>query len=392
MNKEVLKTGVQNFIEKNWNTDIVSVLLKKPIFESVSQQALAQQLEGKKKAKYKLPTWFESTGIYYPKKLHLEQTSSETTAQYKANLIDGKTLIDITGGFGVDSYFFSKKMTSIVHCETNPELSEIAAHNFRAMGADNVSFHNEDGLTFLKAHKSTFDWVYADPSRRDNNKQRVFLLEDCVPDIIGNLEAIFEKTDKVLLKTSPLLDLTKGAKELEHVVEIHVVSVKNEVKELLWILKRDHGDEPKITATNLENDGAQYFSFWPSEEKDAKADLALPSKFLYEPNAAILKAGAFKLTADRFGIQKLHEHSHLYTSNRLIDFPGRRFAIRSVIAYGKKALKDLGVEKANITVRNFPESVATIRKKHKIKDGGDCYLFFTTNIHGKLIVLKCTKI
>lgn len=392
MNKEVLKTGVQSFIEKNWNTDIVSVMLKKPIFDTISQQELAQQLEGKKKAKNKLPTWFGSTGIYYPKKVHLEQTSSEATAEYKANLISGKALIDITGGFGVDSHYFSKKIDTVIHCEINKALAEIVAHNSAILGSENIKVHYGDGLKFINGYAGKIDWVYADPSRRDAKKQRVFLLGDCIPDIVGNLGSIFEKTPNVLLKTSPLLDISKGLQELKHVVEIHVVAVKNEVKELLWVMNKGHGEEPRIIAVNLTGSGVQHFSFLPSEEKDAVANLALPDEFLYEPNAAILKAGAFKAVGKRFNLQKLHEHSHLYTSTSPIDFPGRCFKVQSVLPYEKKALQQAGLNKANVTVRNFMESVAAIRKKHKIKDGGDTFLFFTTNMHGKLVVLKCTKI
>tara|TARA_Y100001933_G_scaffold172174_2_gene170318 strand:+ start:7115 stop:8293 length:1179 start_codon:yes stop_codon:yes gene_type:complete len=392
LNKNILKTGVQTFIEKKWNADIMSVLLKKPVFEDISQQELVQQLEGKKKSKDKLPTWFNTMGIYYPKKRNLEQTSSEITAAYKAALVSGKSLVDLTGGFGVDTYFFSNKIARVDHCEIDAELSEIVAHNFSLFGIENVSFHTKDGMEFLKECNGKADWVYADPSRRDDKKGRVFLLKDCEPDIVGNLDTILEKTANVLLKTSPLLDISQGTKELKHVAKIHVVALKNEVKELLWVLKKGYRKEPQIITANLMGDSVQHFSFFPSEERNAKVNIGPPSKFLYEPNAAILKAGAFKLIADRFGIQKLHEHSHLYTSNRLIDFPGRCFAIQSVIPYGKKTLKELGVEKANVTVRNFPEAVATIRKKHKIKGGGDTFLFFTTNMHGKLIVLKCTKI
>lgn len=391
MNKYILKTGVQHFIEKNWNTDIVSVLLKKPLFDGISQKELVQQLEGKKKSKDKLPTWFKTTGIHYPKKLHLEQTSSETTAAYKSNLVGGKTLVDITGGFGVDSYFFAKQMTSVIHCEINTELSEIAAHNFEVLGVENVSFHNQDGVEFLKGNNGTVEWIFVDPSRRDDKKGRVFILKDCVPDVAGNLNTFFGKTENVMIKTSPLLDILQGIKELEHVAEIHVVAVKNEMKELLWILKKGQTDEPRITTANLVGDTIRHFSFLPSEEKSATVNFALPKNYLYEPNAAILKAGAFKNIGGLFNLKKLHEHSHLYTSDVLIDFPGRRFAVESVIPYGKKSIRELGVDKANITVRNFSETVAAIRKKHNIKDGGAVYLFFTTDLNGRPIVIKCHK-
>ncbi|WP_343486647.1 class I SAM-dependent methyltransferase [Allomuricauda sp. d1] len=389
MNKNLLKTGVQNFIEKKWNTDIVSVSLKKPFFDDVSQAELAQQLEGKKKSKMKLPTWFKKSGIYYPKKLNLEQTSSETTAAYKAQLVSGKSLVDLTGGFGVDSYFFSKKLAEIFHCEIDAELSKIAAHNFEMLGATNVKIVNQDGITFLNNYKEKLDWVYADPSRRDD-KGRVFRLRDCAPNIPEHFNLIFEKTDNILLKTAPLLDIHQGISELNWVKKIHVVAVKNEVKELLWVLEKGYKEAVEITAVNLETQ-QHIFSFLLEDEKTARPKLSEPRNYLYEPNAAILKAGAFKLVGNRYRLDKLHEHSHLYTSDDLVDFPGRVFKIEKVGSYSKKSMKTLPIKKANVAIRNFPEAVTTIKKKHKIVDGGNHYLFFTTDYTNNLIVVVCGK-
>ncbi|MDT0608454.1 class I SAM-dependent methyltransferase [Croceitalea rosinachiae] len=392
MNKAILKTGFQEFIKNNWNTDIVSVLLKKPFFDDVTQKELSEQLEAKKKCKDKLPTWFATPQIYYPKKLHIEQTSSEQTAKYKASIIKGKSLLDITGGLGVDSYFFSKEFDRIIHCEINQNLSEIAAYNFDILNVKNIKCIVENGLDFLSTSEKKFDWVFIDPSRRNDAKGKVFLLQDCLPNVPANLKTIFEKTENVMIKTAPLLDISQGISDLKSVKEVHVVAFKNEVKELLWILKKDFEDTIQIKTTNLQINSEEAFDFTLSGEKKLISEIGLPEKYLYEPNAAILKSGGFKSIGEAFGLKKLHEHSHLYTSNQPIDFPGRRFKVENVFPYTKKEFRKLKGTKANITTRNFPESVATIRKKLKISDGGDSYLFFTTDLNDQLIFVFCQKI
>ena len=189
MNKNILNTGVQVFINNNLNTDILSVLLAKPHFEGLSQKELAEQIEAKKKCKNKLPAWYNTPNIYYPKKLHIEQSSSEITAKYKAGIVSGKLLLDLTGGIGVDSYYFSKKIDEVVHCEWNKELHEIATYNYEVLKRSNIHTHHIDGLSFLENSKLEFDWIYLDPSRRDDSKKKVFQLSDCTPDITKNLES-----------------------------------------------------------------------------------------------------------------------------------------------------------------------------------------------------------
>ena len=391
MNKTILKTGAQEFIKNNWSTDIVSVLLKKQLFQDITQKELVEQLEAKKKCKHKLPTWFKTPKIYYPEKLHIEQTSSEQTAEYKADLISGKLLLDITGGFGVDDYFFSKKIDQVYHCELNQKLSKIASYNFEVLGAKNIILNNEDGLDFLNKTELSFDWIFIDPSRRNEVKGKVFLLQDCLPDVPSNLDKIFEKSKNILIKTAPLLDIKQGISDLKFVKEIHIVAIKNEVKELLWILEKGFRGSIQIKTRNLKTNSNEEFDFILEDEKATLSEIDLPQKFLYEPNSAILKSGGFKSIGKAFEIKKLHEHSHLYTSEKFIDFPGRRFKIENVLPYNKKELQKLNLTKANITTRNFPESVASIRKKLKLKEGGDHYLFFTTNSNNKRIIIKGQK-
>lgn len=370
----------------------MSVLLKKVDFEGVTAKELVQQIEAKKKCREKLPTWFHAPKIYYPNKLNIEQTSSEITAQYKAEIINGKRVLDLTGGFGVDSLFFSKKVGMIFHCEIDRNLSEIATHNFKILGAKNIRTYPGNGIDFLTESDKEFDWIYIDPSRRNDAKGKVFLLTDCLPNVPENLELLFRKSSHLLIKTSPLLDFSVGIKALQFVKEIHVVALRNEVKELLWILEKGYKESISIKTVNLVKSGRETFSFSFSEEKEGYTVLSKPLNYLYEPNTAILKSGAFKTVANRYKVKKLHNNTHLYTSTFLIDFPGRRFEIAAVIPYRKKIVRKLAIQKANITVRNFKESVATIRKQFKIKDGGDIYLFFTKDLHGNYVVLKCLKI
>ncbi|EAR01062.1 THUMP-like domain-containing protein [Maribacter sp. HTCC2170] len=369
----------------------MSVLFKKPIFEHVTQKELTEQIEAKLKSQKKLPTWFNNKNIYYPNKLNIEQCSSEITAEYKSRIIKGKSLVDLTGGFGVDSYFFSKKIEQVFHCEINRNLSEIVTHNYAILGVENILTKTANGIDFLEQSNASFEWIYLDPSRRSESKGKVFLLSDCTPNIIEHLPLCFEKSKNILIKTSPLLDISNGLKQLKNVKEVHIVALNNEVKELLWVLQHDYLGEVRIHTINLKKELEERYDFNWSEEKNTSLSTEKPLNYLYEPNVAILKSGAFKLLSNDFKISKLHEHSHLYTSNKLIQFPGRTFKILEILKYHKKNLRGFSGAKANITCRNFPESVAQIRRKSKIKDGGDSFLFFTKDYKESKIVIVCKK-
>lgn len=392
MNDAILHTDVQEFISENLHTDIPTLLFQKSPFDEVTIKELTEQIEAKLKSKKKLPTWFSSENIYYANKLNISQTSSEQTAAYKANIVNGDSLVDSTAGFGVDAHAFSKNVKQVYHVEKNQLLSNIARSNFKSMGVSNVTIIHADGIDFLKETASKFDWIYVDPSRRTDAKEKVYFLSDCEPDITLSLDLFFSKSDNILIKTGPLLDLSRGTTQLRHVKQIHIVAVDNDVKEVLWVLEQGFKEEPTITAVNLRNDKKAIFEFLLSEEKSAVPIVSEPQKYLYEPNAALLKSGAFKLICTRLDVSKLHTHSHLYTSMEQKDFPGRVFEIKKVMNYTKKEIKQLGLKKANITTRNFPDSVATIRKKLKLKDGGTDYLFFTKNLENKLIIIHCFRL
>jgi 16S rRNA G966 N2-methylase RsmD len=392
MNKSILNKEIQDYIDVNLRSNVNKIILKSQLFEEAENREIAVQISGKLKSKFKLPSWFEAKNIYYPVKISIEQTSSEQTAEYKSSLVLGNKFIDLTGGFGVDDYYFSKQFEFIIHCEINEELSQITAHNFEQLGVNNCRFFVGDGIEILKQSEEKFDCIYVDPSRRSEVKGKVFLMSDCLPDIPNNLDLLFSKANKIIMKTSPLIDLSQGLKELNSVKEIHVVAVKNEVKELLWICEKGWEGSLEIKTINLLSEENQVFDFKLEKERDI-SKFYLPQNYLYEPNSAIMKSGGFNQVSIKFGISKLHPHSHLYTSDEIIDFPGRAFKIIEVLVYNSKELKkQFEGKKANITTRNFPLKVEEIRKKLKIKDGGEVYLFFTTNKEEKKLVLVCEKI
>jgi len=391
LNEALLHKEVQQFINDHLKSDLSKLILKGSPFKDVKIQELAAQIQSKSKSRNKLPTWFDTNSIYYPKSLSIEQTSSELTAQYKASLIDGDKIIDLTGGFGVDSYFFAKKFKSVIHCEIDTELSKIVRHNFVQLGLKNIACFNTNGIDELTKNEAFYDWIYIDPSRRDALKTKVFKLEDCLPDVGKHLGVFLERSDNIMIKLSPLLDISRTIKGLSFVKEIHVVAVKNEVKELLILIQKGYEAPSKIKTINIVEAGQQTFEgYFPS---NAGVEFSAPKKHLYEPNAALLKSGLFNEVSSELNAPKLHSNSHLYTSDELIDFPGRRFTILSVFKYNKKLLKrNFKCKNANITTRNFHDSVAEIRKKTGIKEGGNDYLFFTTDIQENSIVIHCKKV
>ncbi len=391
MNKKLLNPGVQNFIIENLNTDILSVLLKKSPFSGISARELAQQIEGRKKCQERLPLWYATPGIYFPKKENLEQASSEITAIYKSRLVGGVSMIDLTGGFGVDSFYFSRSVGNVTYCEEDVELAAIASYNYKILGACNINVRATDGISFLKGMSIETDWAYLDPSRRVAGS-RVFKFADCRPVVPENLDLLFSKAGRILIKAAPLLDISMGIKQLQGVQEVHVVAVKNEVKELVWVLRRDYQGEVTIKTVQFGNSVTRTFDFRPEEERQAVPEIGHPLEYLYEPNPALLKAGAFKLIATRLTLRKLHEHTHLYTSGKRKEFPGRIFRILDSVPYKKGSMGRFTNTKANITIRNFPESVRLIREKFKIKEGGKVYLFFIRDVSEQLTVLHCEKL
>ena len=390
MNHKLLAKAVQDYINANLNADVNQIALAKSPFEGVSSAELATQITAKKKSEKKLPTWFHTKNIYYPPVLSIEQTSSETTAKYKSRLAKGDTLIDITGGLGIDSYYFAQKVKKVTHCEINDELSAIARHNAQTLEANRIEFKAEDGIAYIQKSDTAFDTIYVDPARRAE-KGKVFMLKDCTPDIVGNLDLLLEKSSRIIVKTAPLLDISAGLSELKQVSEIHIVSVRNECKELLWVIDKGYENDTKIKAVTLNHEIEKDFTFCRSSSNVAVhyTDHLNTGGYLYEPDAALLKSGAFNLIGTTYGLLKLHPQTQLFTSDLLkTDFPGRIFKIESVSNTGELK-KEINL-KGNVIVRNYPAKPEDLVKKYKIKADQNQFLIFTKLGNGENIVVKAS--
>lgn len=389
INKALLEEDVQLFINKNLDTDINKLILKKSPFENISSKELAEQIQSKKSIQKKLPTWFNNTGIIFPPKLNAEQSSSELTAAYKAELILKGDLIDLTGGFGIDDYYFAKKASHVTHCEINERLSAIVKHNTEVLKVHNMSFFTGDSKDFLKSIKQT-DTIYVDPARR-NTSGRTFLFEDCEPDIINQLDIYRQKAKRIIIKAAPMLDIDAAVIALKNVAEIHVVSVNNECKELLFVI--DESIQIKTIKTILINNiNTSIYSFNYKEEKSLDLTFSEVKAFIYEPDASFLKAGLFKTIAKEFRVEKIHPNTHIYTSEQEVsNFPGRTLKVLEVSDF-KSFSERNKIKKANIITRNFPFKPDELKKKLKIADGGEVYLYFLTDKNEKKIVLACRRL
>jgi len=391
LNKNILDKSVQDYISKNLSTDVFEIILKKQIFPKVTNKEIAEQISAKVKSKKKLPTYFNTPNIYFPNKVNIEQTSSEKTAEFKSKIVTGNTMIDATGGFGVDSLYFSKEFKKTIYIEENKELFEIVKANSNKLGLNNIKYLNDDGIEYTKNINTEIDLLYIDPSRRNKENKKVHFLSDCTPLIDYNLIKSLQNFKTILIKCSPIIDLKKTIKDLKVVSEIYIVGINNEVKEVLFSLNKQSNNDIKIKCIDLINRDLDFEFNINDIDNKKNDDNSEVLNYLYLPNSMILKSGAFGLICDRYDVKKLNTNSHLYTCKKLIDFPGRVFEVDSVVNYSKRNLKDLNISKANITTRNFPMDVKDIRKKSKILDGGKDYLFFTTNHTNEQIIIKTKK-
>jgi 16S rRNA G966 N2-methylase RsmD len=391
LNKSILYDDVQKFISNNLEIDVFQLILKKQLFTKVSNKEIAEQITAKNKSKNKLPSWYNTSGIYFPNKINIEQTSSELTAEFKSGIVSGDKMIDCTGGFGVDSFYFSRKFKSVTYIERAESLCSITKSNSDKLGIINTIHLNEDGLKYAQNINTEFDLLYIDPSRRDLKNKKVHFLNECTPAINYSVIKSLSNFKTILIKCSPIIDLKKTVNDLEIVKEVYIIGVNNEVKEVLIILNRGDKTKLKINCIDLSDRDNDFIFDYNEINNKENTFTSETQKYLYEPNSMILKSGAFNLICDRYKVNKLNQNSHLYTSNELTKFPGRMFEVERTVSYNKKNLKSLNVIKANITTRNFPIEVKEIRRKNKIKDGGEDYLFFTTNNLGKLIIIKTKK-
>lgn len=394
---KILNPEEKEFISQNIDSNTTKLLLQSKK-EDIDIKFCVQQIEGIKKAKEKFPSLLENNDLLFTPKINLEQTSSEQTAKYKASLFPKEsTLRDLTSGFGIDVIFFAKELKKVYYHEINYELACIAEENFKALGLNNIIVNKGNSANDIDSLDKT-DIIYLDPSRRDDNNNKVFLLKDCQPDIIEILPFLFDKAKTICLKLSPMLDIKLAIKEIKNIKEIHIISVKNECKELFLVLEKDYEKEIEYKCIDFDANGKiNEFSFTTeksitrlAEKKELKM-----GAYIYEPNTSVLKAGGFHSLCEKFKVSKIASHSHLYISEKEIeDFPGRKFIIKTILPYNNKILKTLSTRypKANITIRNFPQTVSEIRKRTNVKEGGDIYLFFTTNKENEKIIISCEKV
>ena len=363
---------------------------------------IARQTEGRKIIANKLPSWAENMSILFPVKISLEQCSSEATAIYKAGLVRGESLVDLTGGFGVDCSFLSRNFTSVDYVEQNEELCQIAEHNFAALGL-NIRVNNAESVSFLEDMPSV-DCIYIDPARRDVKGKKTADLSLCSPNLLEIRDILLEKCNTLLIKLSPMFDISSALEVFPECKQVHVVSVKNECKELLLLVEGGFCGETEVVCVDLDElsrrvddrQGIMKLEITSVasnliKEKGEIISYNFPKAYLYEPNASIMKAGLFKTVANKYNVQKLHPSTHLYTSEELVpNFPGRSFEIKRVTKVQKKEIQD--IEKANLSTRNFPGNVADLRKKLKLKDGGDTYIFACTLNDNSKVLIVCNKL
>ena len=380
------------FIKEHCNDDVRGLALQATRYSQVDMRVAATQIKGRRMAVTKLPAWAAVEGIIYPVRLSMEQCSSEATARYKASLVEGTRLADLTGGFGIDCSYMAERFSEITYVERNAELCRIAEHNFALLGKAIrvVNADSEDTLAGLPLQ----DWIFVDPARRDRGGNKVVSLSDCEPDVCRLESLLLQRASRIMVKCSPMLDISLAMSELKSVNEVHVVAANNECKELLLVLGSEARGEVPIHAINLQGERTQRFVYTAQEEAGAVCHYtATLGNYLYEPNSALMKAGCYRLPAVRWGLSKLHRNTHLYTSDTLVsDFPGRVFKVERVCGFGKKELKTLDCKKANLAVRNFPEHVDTLKKRLKISDGGSTYLFATTLDDDTRALVVCSKV
>jgi len=392
--EELSKPEVVDFVLQHENEEPAKLILAQSKNKNIPVQLAAAQIQSRRKAKKKLPEWYSVQGVLFPHGVSLEQCSSERTAKYKANLIEGNTLVDLTGGTGIDTFYLSKRFQNTIFVEQKEALCELASHNFSALSSS-IQVENCLSEEFLKKQTQPVDWFYIDPARRDEHNKKVFRIDDCTPNILTIQENILSKSKGLLVKFSPLLDIAEITRNLKHISEIHVVSVNNECKELLIKMMKEYTGDISIHTVNIQNiDQLQEFTYPLKSESLVDVSFSLPKKYLYEPNSAVLKAGAFKIVANHYNLDKLQVNSHLYTSDeKAAKFPGRVFEIIGIEALKKQSLWPyLPDRKANITTRNFPLTVNQIRKKTGINEGGEIYIFATTLVTGKASLIICKKI
>lgn len=388
----------EDFILQHRTEDVRQLALRR-VPEGVDHTWCMQQIEGWQLARKKLPRWAETQGVWFPPRLSMEQCSSEQTATYKEQLLlrllpleeDRKKMIDLTGGLGIDFSYLARHFHRAIYAEQLPHLCDLARHNMPLLGLERAEIVCQ--VSDVSSLDEDFSLIYLDPARRDTAGKKTVAIEDCTPDVAAMQDSLRTHARYIIIKLSPMLDITQALRSLRGVREVHVVSVRGECKELLLVISNEDAACLTYHCVNLDSDDPIVVC----DDKERNAPPLVASHighFIYEPNASVLKAGTQNHLCHTLGVEKLHPISNLFTSNeRVAGFPGRCFRITGVSDFSKQGVKSLlcGITQANLTVRNFPTSVAELRKKLKLKEGGDTYLFATTQADGKKILIKAER-
>lgn len=390
----IITDATWQWIRENADADVRQLALRAPHDSSINVPFALDQIAGCQYARRKLPSWSAIDNIIYPAHLSLEQCSSEATARYKASLVSGDTLVDLTAGFGIDCFFMSQKFRLAVAVELQSHLCAIAKHNFQLLDCDKINVINGDAESYLHHMTEAVDVIYIDPARRDTAGRRTYGITDCTPDVTKLAPELLNKSRVVMIKLSPMLDISQVLTTLPSVTDVHIVSVAGECKELLVIMSPTPTGDVVIHCVNdgnvfdyCRNDTTCSTTPW-NEQCDS-------ARFVYEPNASIMKAGCFSQVAHRFGITPISNDSHLFVSDKYTDeFPGRTFAVDFISTMNKSELKNAlaSITHANVAVRNFPMRADELAKRLRLKDGGDTFIFGTTTASGKRIILVCHKV
>lgn len=356
---------------------------------------LIQQISGWQKSKDKLPLWHATKGIIFPPKINLEQCSSEATAKYISKYYKGKIGIDLTGGFGIDSYYLSKQFEEYFFVEPNSSLLKIAEHNFQILGVKNVVFINKSAEEFIPEFNKKADLIYIDPSRRDENNQKLIAFKNTQPNVINILNEIKNKSRCLVIKASPMLDIKQAIRELKEVSTVKIIALENECKEIIFELNFNQTiQETYIKAIDIKGNDIKELDFTYTDENNTSVETGEINTYLYEPSAAIIKAGAFKFITKIYPLQKLNNNTHLYTSNQYLEeFQGRVFKVKAVCNYKKEeVLQFITNQRANVSTRNFKDATDVVKKKLGVKDGGNDYLFACTDYKNKPVIIICDKL
>ncbi|MBL7827203.1 MAG: hypothetical protein JNJ57_11260 [Saprospiraceae bacterium] len=384
------------FVWEHREDEPASLALSAKKHPHISVAEAARQVAALQKIKKKAPGWYRP-GILFPPLLSIEQASSEACARFKISLLSGSSLVDLSAGMGVDSSFFAEKFNKVTALEPVAEIAQATTQNMATLGLHQVQVVQTDAESWLRTNMEPYDWMYIDPARRDKHSNKVFHWADCTPNVLEIKDLILKHAPNLLIKSAPLLDISLAIQQLKTVQQVWVLELEGEVREVLYHVTQEVTAPEKIpvTAITLHPDGtvANKFAFTREEEAEVWMEISEPMAFLYQPFAAVMKAGAFRSFATRYGLSKLHQHTHLYTSDmEIAGIPARRFQLLGICKYDKKEVQHwLGGDKAHVSTRNFPEKTELVRKKLGLKDGGDHYVFAVTLHPDSLRLLVCKK-